>query len=35
LPSDFNFAARAETTSVGDGLTRWTRRETEWLMKIA
>ena len=31
LPSAFSFAARAVTASVGDGLTRCTRRETEWV----
>lgn len=30
LPSAFSFAARAVTASVGEGLTRWTRRES-WL----
>ena len=28
LPSAFRRAARAVTASVGEGLTRWTRRET-------
>jgi hypothetical protein len=28
LPSALQFAARAVTARVGDGLTRWTRRET-------
>src|SRR4029453_2012583 len=29
LPSAFRRAARAVTASVGEGLTRWTRRETD------
>src|ERR1044071_8344297 len=28
LPSGFRRAARAVTASIGEGLTRWTRRET-------
>ena len=34
LPSALSFAARAVTASVGDGLTRCTRRETGWVTRL-